>query len=441
MWGENMVEFKQKTIDEIRKLPSLRERVNPKDEKSPVVGYLNSRQISSIKNIPIYVEDAVKAAMISRSNMLLLGRPGKGKTQLANSVACRYFNGEASTIRGSDWERDIKTLYTRINLEKYFKKEAKTSDELVELTDKVKRAFAVIDEINRCPEAMQGRFFQILEGKIELDDGRTVPLGDDGYLTFIATANKDPNRQSGIFKMDEALLGRCHVILNLDDFPILAEDSARIRIMGGLDPRVRSPNPLDNRERILSIYKDLKDIFNSTLSPELVIMSVYLSHGLNYCSKSPTRSKDTILEAIPGLCTAGQGCTRKAAGCGFILAPSDRTIDSIIRYTIALQAVAIAKDLKAAKVETDVSDVLEAFELISSYSVLLNEQWVVQNYMGNPYLALNTITDAIKKSAADRKNELAAAIEAYKSNKLTEKHLKSFDEEWEFMKTISKWGE
>lgn len=434
-----MIEFKERTVKEIRQLPSLRDRVNPKDERSPVVGYLNSRPISSIRNVPIYVEDAVKAAMVSRSNMLLLGRPGKGKTQLATSVASRYFNNEVCPIRGSDWERDVKAMYTRINLDKYFKKEAKTSEELVELTDRVKRLFAILDEVNRCPEALQGKYFQILEGKIELDDGRTIQLGEEGYLSFIATANKDPQRQVGIFKMDEALLGRTHVIINLDDFPVLPEDSATIRIQGGLDPRVRIPNPQDHRERILEIYNDLKEIFNSPLSPELVIMSTYFSHGLGYCVKSPTNCKDTIIEAIPRICTEGQGCVRKGDGCAYILAPSDRTIDAITRYTIALQSVAVAKDPNAAKVETDVSDVLEAFELIASYSVILNEQWVVQEHKGNPYLALNVITKNIKDQVDQLRNELSVAIKAYKEGNIKAKHLDPFKDEWEFMKTLPKW--
>jgi MoxR-like ATPase len=433
-----MVEFKKSMIENIRELPGLSERRDPKDAKSPLIGYRNTRQVTAIKNVPIFVEDVAKAALISRSNVLFFGSPGCAKTQICVSIGEKFFNGEYLDFRGSNYNQDVVNRFTRLLLDKMKNGQVKKSDELVEVTEAATKMFMIIDEFNRCPPLVQNQFFQLADGKVVTNEGVEIPLGSDGYVLFAASANRDPKKQTGIFPVDTALLERCHFIVNLDDFPELPEDTAEIIMSGDLDPRVQRLRREDHRKDLLSIYTDMRELFKSTLSPELVVMAAYLRQGFDYCEKSPTKSKKTIAEAIPAVCTAGNGCHRKGDACSFVWPASMRTVQSTLRLTLALQAVAIAKEPKAEKTNTDVNDLLETFELAASHSGLLDPQWVTQKHNGNPYIAMNVVTDRLKKEVEDKKEDFIAAFAAYKKGELKPKHLAAFKDEWGFVERILK---
>jgi hypothetical protein len=93
------------------------------------------------------------------------------------------------------------------------------------------RPFFLIDELNRCIGLVQNQFLNIADGYIEIR-GKKYYFGkpENGYSLMMATGNPPTNGDyTGVFDEDLALLDRIGLILNVDDYCLLENDTAEIK--------------------------------------------------------------------------------------------------------------------------------------------------------------------------------------------------------------------
>lgn len=384
--------------------------------------YKNSTPICTISGVPLTVEDAIKAAIISRLNVLLIGERGEGKTLIENDALDSYFGGDGNHIRASP-DLDLKNLYQRLNLHKL--KEAETTDEVKEITSKIAKPITIVDEINRAPPIIQNQIFNVCDGYVEIE-GTRYDLGKQGYSIGIASANTG-GRYSGIFEMDTALLDRFHLILDIDNFPPTVKDSLEI-IIDSSDPRIKSGEKIDHTKDIIEIHNSIKD---KKLPLNVLIADLFLKHGLDYCNNAPY-SKNKLKEAFPAIC---ESCHEAGSYCGMTIPVSTRATKSLKALVLGLEAVA---ESKGAKQESSLDNFFEAFKLIAPYSGILSPIKVQQLYHGNGYLAINAIVDSMKKEFSEKKDLITEGLSRAQKGKLDGRILDTFSGKWGFYGDILK---
>ena len=109
--------------------------------------FRNTRSIGSVSGTNLTTEDALRAALVTRSNILAVGGRGTGKTQALSDILRNFFGGEGVDGNGvfiegrADFKPD--ELFTRVNLNKVFDSlnRAASSEEIIELTSKVHKRF------------------------------------------------------------------------------------------------------------------------------------------------------------------------------------------------------------------------------------------------------------------------------------------------------------
>lgn len=398
--------------------------------------YINSTEVLNVGGHSLLLEDVIKATLISPLNVLLVGETGEGKTQLEKDVF-GLFGNKGLFILGRD-DMKIRDLFQKINLEAFHSGTAKTSEELVELTDAVKYNIAVVDELTRCIPEVQNQLFNLFDGYIEIN-GQIYQLGEGEFNVGIASGNIGDGRYIGASDSDRALLDRLHLIIDVDNFLTTPHDTMRI-LTGKRDPRVQEAEPRDatgtilklNRylfpakekivpqgggwallsnegEEVLGTYNTKKEAEDelaeirlarkmsgedpSQLSPLLVLAAMHLVHGLDYMDGVPGNSKRKIKNVWPNV----PNSQALSGGDELLIFPiSKRAAITYLTLTEALGLVAqghgvAREDIDYLKLFFDV------FRLAGAYSGILNPTRVNQvPFYGNPYECMKSVVDGIE---------------------------------------------
>lgn len=183
--------------------------------------YINRTPMLTCGEKQFAINDLVTIAVLSNTNMYLMGSRGSGKTLLSEVVRRSVFNDSGLYLRG-DPNLNIKDLFMRLNLH------GKTDEEIYRIAESVGFTFALIDELNRVPGVLQNQFLNLIDGYIEIR-GQKYPLGRLGYMLAMATGNPPTNGEyTGVFDEDLALLDRIPLIINVDEVEHARGDISRI---------------------------------------------------------------------------------------------------------------------------------------------------------------------------------------------------------------------
>jgi len=381
--------------------------------KFPV--YRNSSEVVNLGE-SLGIEDVVLAGVLAELNILLIGERGEGKTQIMDDVNNSLFGGRGTYIRARPDMR-TKELYEFFNIKKLRR----------ELADMVKAPLTMIDEINRAPPIIQNEFFHMCDGYIE-HEGKKIQLGE-GFHTTIASANVSSERYRGTFEMDDAILDRFYLILNIDNYPTkVTDDLEIITAEAGKSPKLAESLKEDHSEEIFAIAKEIKKTREEKFDFDAYLALLYLKRGLDYCSLKG--SKRIISYAIPALCKKNS-CDRLDKGCGYVRAISERTVEAIAALAPTLRLVADSKNGKG-KGAITYGEILEAFRLASPYAGILDFNWVRHKYYSNPSLAVDELTKNIKEEFIEKKEEAKAGLRRALEGKLDNEVTSRFGEEWKF---------
>jgi len=397
----------QKLLEKVRKLPHF-----------PV--YRNSTEVVNL-GVSLSVEDVVKAAIIGELNILLIGERGEGKTQLMQDINSCLFGNRGTYIRARP-DMKTKELYELFNIEKLKK----------ELSEKVRAPLTQIDEINRTPPIVQNEFFHMCDGYIEYD-GKPVTLGEGFHIT-IASANVVNERYGGTFEMDDAILDRFSIVINIDNYPTKVKDDLEIITSpSASNPRIYSSNGKDHTQEISEIVKEIKRIREEKFDLDAYVALLYLKRGLDYCELFG--SKRIISYAIPSICKKNNCGRLREENCGYIRPISERTTEAISALAPALRVIADSKNGNRKGMVT-YKEIIEAFKLAAPYAGILDLSWIRNSYYSNPNLALDNLAKQIEQKFLQKKEEAKVGLKVSFRGKLSDEIRSRFTGEWEFFSQI-----
>lgn len=355
--------------------PTLTTALTYNDLAFPI--FRNSRLIGSVGGTMLNVEDALRAALVTRSNVFPVGDPGTGKTQAASDILYNFFGGKGLFMEGrADFKVD--ELFTRVNLSRI--KEARSSEEIIELTQNLNYHFFFCDELNRCPEITQNEFFSLANGYI-LFKGKRYDLGNQNYALCFATGNVGNGEFTGTFRMDNALLDRLHLILDLNYWRRTPKDELEISKQKR-DPRVKRAPLRDISDKIVQAYESI-----GQPTAEMELIALYLTQGLDYCKKFPQaeNSKRVLKSKFPVICHE-KACDLRDKACGVVKPMEERAKQNVLRIAQGLQYIATMKN--PATIVDPVNSMLIAYTLLAPHSRVLSPQYILaEENFGNAALA------------------------------------------------------
>jgi hypothetical protein len=376
--------------------------------------YKNQTEIVS----GLTMEDLMKACLVGKLNVLLVGETGEGKTQLENDIL-GLFGNKGFFEQGRN-DLTIKEMFTRLNLEKL--RNAKTTEDVKEVTEHTNHPVYVVDELTRCIPAVQNQFFNLFDGFITID-GVKHPLGKNGYSIGIASGNVGNGRYIGTSETDRALRDRMHVIIDVDTFPKTANDTLDV-LVGKKDPRVSDSASTDKTDLIISLNKDLQEHSPTALQ---YATALYFVHALDYLEGVPGESKRKNKNAWPG-CVKNHD---KGSDAALIFPFSTRAAISTLTLAQALERV---KQAKEQPYESSIEPVLDAAYLIGAQSGVLHPSAIDRHYDGNSYAAMQAVIDGIRAELVQKQDVLHQSIAS--AQKGTLKYTKDFTGRWAYMKDI-----
>lgn len=376
--------------------------------------YRNSTEVRPA----LTVEDITKACLIGRLNLLLLGETGEGKTQLENDILGIFGNNGFFELGRNDLT--VKEIFTRLRLDRL--REAKTSDEIREITENAGHPVYVIDEITRCIPAVQNQFFNMGDGFFT-DQGAKHQLGTLGYSILVASGNIGNGRYTGTSEMDRALRDRMHVTLDLDYFPTTPTDTLDV-LLAKRDPRVSEAENTDHTEAIVQLNAELEDEPPTIMQ---YLAAMYFKHALDYCQGIPGESKRKNKNAWPGIV---QG--HATGGDEAVIYPfSTRAAISTLTLSQALKKV---RGARGVPYDSSTEAVLDAAYLVGTHSGVLHPSAVDSQYDGNPYRAMDAVLDGIRAEFVDRQELLHEAVSEAQKGKLI--HEGAFTGRWQYTSDI-----
>lgn len=381
--------------------------------------YKNSTEVTNIGGSSLYLNDIVDACLYGRLNLFLQGDTGSGKTQLAADAMSR-FGDKSMFILGRN-DLDTRELFQQIDLDKL--RTAHSSEDVRQLTDKIKSHLMVVDELPNCVPAVRAQLFNLFDGFVELR-GTKYPIGN-GYSVGIATGNMGQRFTESSNDLGRALRDRMHVTLDVDHFHPTAHDTLRI-LDADTNPRVAfDGNPVDESAKIIKAYTELKD---APIPAEKVVAAIYLVNGLDHCTtKTGEGSKRKMKEAWPTELPARE----QTSVDGLVLPLSMRAAKSVIRLSQALDYIATQKG--ATEIDPMMST-LQAYRLVAPYSGVLYQPMVQGNYDGDNYKAIDSVIVNTQEEFARNADVLRAGLEMVGKKKLEDKVLSKFTGRWGFMK-------
>lgn len=391
--------------------------------------YQNSTELMNIAGQPFYMNDFVDACLYGRLNLFLQGDTGSGKTQLAKDTM-NYFPDKSMFILGRN-DMDTRELFQQINLEKYFSKDAKSSKELKELTDKINTRLFVADELPNCVPAVRAQLFNLFDGFIEIN-GQTYQIGE-GYSIGIATGNIGQKFTESSNELGRALKDRMHVTIDTDYFKPTAWDTYNI-LSNDTNPRVdfrEKPENGDLEKKILTAHNE---VTSKEIPFEKLIIANYLIHGLDYVNIDGRETTKTKLGDLwPNEITNhGQGSDE-----ALVLPVSPRAAKSILRLSQAFDYIAKEKGLTDEQIQENYFDsMMQAFKFVGAYSGILNDVAVRENYMNDRYSATDAVIQTTKTQYESQADNISAGLYMVNKGKKSKKILDNFSGRWGFMKNF-----
>jgi hypothetical protein len=400
--------------------------------------YLNTFPVLRVGGVDFYMSDVIKAGLSAKMNIGLLGDTGLGKTQLERDMMVMFGNNAGYVLGRNDL--DIKQVFRKLRFDKLVGAmnqggEISASD-ITEVTEAIYKPLTVIDEINRCVEAVQNQLFNIFDGYLEIDgvihplgtnysvitksDGSILVVpglqpegqnGDDSkievvtYSVGICSANYGNGKFTGTSTMDGAMKDRLHILTDVDNFipenpdldAILFNSSGEVRTKTTNAP---SSNLIDDFVKANLYLKDL----SKRLHPEEFMYFRYLIKGLDYIPvPSANNSKRIMKEVWPMKVEAdGIGSGEEEIIMYRMVSPlSIRGALVTINYARALREYAIAKDPQAKP--TILESVMAAYRMTSAYTNLTgNPTRLNEDYVGNPYRAAKKVAEIMESKLSDK---------------------------------------
>src|SRR3989344_755461 len=153
-------------------------------QKLILPNYVNSREVFA----GLTVSDMVIAAVLAPLNVMLLGKTGTGKSQLARDIYNHYFGNDVSkggqgvSIRAHSDIDIYNEIFSRLNKDIASR----------ELTKNIEAILYFVDELNRASPYGQNQFFGLGDGLMDFK-GSSIPIGRDGYHLLLATSNPSEN--------------------------------------------------------------------------------------------------------------------------------------------------------------------------------------------------------------------------------------------------------
>ncbi|MBI5798021.1 hypothetical protein HZA98_03915 [Candidatus Woesearchaeota archaeon] len=355
---------------------------------------LNAKQDGKPKRLELSLSDLVAAAEISGLNIFFVSDTGMGKTQLVRDIYTTHFGGEAhgNFLVGRP-ETRVMDLFERQQVDlssgKY------DSDAARQLSDRTKAAINVVDEINRAPPPVQVDFFDLAMGDYAFK-GRPIPLGEEGYALFLATANMNKsgdNGFSGTFAMDRALLNRMPLTIDIDNkaFQPTTEDKIAIH-HASLDPRIKSAEPRDLTQEILAAHKQIASTARQQ-SIEADLFSAVLDKGLDYCRQDKLNQEKQ--GTFPMKCLE---CPHGKDICSATKHASERSIQSILMLAKGMSHML---ELKYGEVEMPLLDVLTEAYRFTAFHGNLNDITLEEKYAGRRQLMMDALVGKIRAVVQD----------------------------------------
>ncbi len=415
--------------------------------------YRNSRSIGTVGGVDITVKDVVVAALISRYNLFFVGRPGWGKSQLIEDVMDNIFGTRAVFFRGR-YDLDIREVFERINLGKL--RYAKTDEEVRELTENVHEVCFVVDEINRAPPLIQDTFYGLMDGYVSVR-GKKYRLGRSNYSIGLAAANLGDGEYTGTFRIDDALMERLHITMDLSSFyKPLPEDMFEVFLESD-NPRVKdafeyrefviddetlpsgqegSASGDEQGQDLSEIVFRLHRIFHQTeMDLYYVIFKEYLTYGLDWCPlKDVGYSKLNLGRNFASVLRDKKLTHDLATLTGTANPFSPRTARVVSGLGRAIEMIARAKGANSDMLSLDAS--ILALKIITPYAGVLDQRMVDKSYYGNPTLAGEAFAAEVARDFSSKIDVIGITLHRAVEGRLTESDLKEFEGKWMFMKRI-----
>ncbi len=389
--------------------------------------YKNSTELMNLAGIPFYMNDFVDACLYGRLNLFLQGDTGSGKTQLAKE-AMNYFPDKCMFVLGRN-DMDTRELFQQINLEKL--RTGNSSQELRELTSKIKTNLFVVDELPNCVPAVRAQLFNLFDGFIELN-GKAYPIGE-GYSVGVATGNLGQKFTESSNDLGRALKDRMHVTIDTDYFKPTPWDTFNI-LSNNTNPRVDFTIKSEDENLENKILTAHKEVTSGEIPFEKLLVANYLIHGLDYCKiggkeMSKIKMKENWPNAIEN---HGKGSDE-----ALILPVSPRAAKSILRLSQAFDYIAKEKGLDESKINNNYFDsMMQAFKFVGAYSGILNDIKVREHYGNDKYSAIDAVTQATKTQYDSQLENISAGIYMINEGKKSKKILNKFNGRWKFMRTF-----
>ena len=374
--------------------------------------YLNSHIVGTVGGTDITVCDVINAQQSLGNNIFLLAKKGSGKTQaLIDNLRNRY-NGKGIVFEGTK-DFSVDDILKSINLEKL--RTAQSSDEVMELAERVQYHFIGVDEITRFPEVVQTEVLRIMNGYV-MHKGSPVYFGN-GHCSGIATGNMG-NGYVATFALDDALADRCHLFLNLDYWKPTDEDMADVDMRTDIDPRVIQSPLQDLSDKIVAIQKILRA---RETALEFTIIGRFLERALDYCEKFPKagNSKDNLGHSWPVICTK-ESCALKDTICGRVKSVgerSNRAMKSLAKgllYMAELKEPRLRDKIYKGTGTAAMDAGILAAKLVLPYAEVISKQYLQsEGIHGSPNLAMEEIGTQLEKEikeqcyTTDKKGERA----------------------------------
>ena len=400
--------------------------------------YLNNSPILNLGGTDFSLTDIVKAGLCARLNIGLAGGAGMGKSQLLSDIQS-WFGNNASYVLGRN-DLDIKSLFRELNFkslkEAMDKGSSVSQKEMSKVTSEIYKPLIIVEEINRAAEVVQNQLFNIFEGFIEID-GTKYQLGDgkietykgiDGkefskntnYSVGLWSANFGNGQYTGTVSMDKALKERSHLIIDIDNFPMLNDDLDSILLGNSGEVRLKEQEkPKNNTQNFVDAFHYFKQksfVPNSDEILQELLLFRYLVNGLDYIPcESAKNSKRVMKESWPSKADEDNiGTSEEEIIINRMVYPASvRSAQTILMFARSLREYAKAKNSKANPTVLD--SVIESFKLATPHSgIIENDARIRENFAGNRYLASCKVADIIKQKF-DEKSDLIYAISHLKS--------------------------
>ena len=363
---------------------------SPEEIKSKYPVYLNTKEVYAGLN----VTDLSIAGVLGKIPSLYVGRPGCGKSQLAQDFFNYYFGGNKSqggqgVFMVGDKDLNIyDDVYRDLNI-----KEGRWIP-----NENVKGLYHFIDEINRCPTMIQNQFLRLLDGFLQ-HRGAKTPLGEKEYSIGVATANLGNGEIPGTFDIDWATWDRMGLVLDFDYNQFKPTDEDKM-----LRSKLRTPDSKTKDSPIRDISNKLieaeREISHNSRNLGLEANAVidYITFGLENCYNPEIGNKD---KNWPHRC---QDCSKNKdaeALCSLVRNPEGRILETLPKFVASLDYLIKLKNPNSNHDAIDLG--FKAFELTGAYQKLLNPMILRQKYNEQNPKMMGEVVESLKVDF--RKNE------------------------------------